>query len=224
VLLVPYPVNCNEEAEDVNPPQLIEAVRQVKSRDLAAPQALAEISAALAAFVGDARNQPAALPDTTRGLYTRILLNSPYDDFQIVVVVWGPHSGSPVHDHSDTVGAVAALRGATRETKYELAQRDGDRAQLRRSTVVQLVDGFVTPILPDEALQIHDMVNDTGDWTATVHVYLTPIDHFRTYEPESADWFRAQPRELWFDVEDGWRRWATAIGATATVAASGTTT
>jgi hypothetical protein len=41
----------------------------------------------------------------------------------------------------------------------------------------------VTPILPDDEKQLHEMGNNTSEWTATIHVYLTPIYDFHIYQP-----------------------------------------
>lgn len=191
----------------MNPGELIGAVRTVKQRALPQQESLDELTAVLSAFVADPVNRSVELPQITSGLYTRSLLNSIEDDFQIVVVSWGPGSGSPIHDHNDTVGAVAALVGTTLETKHQIIDRNGSTVQLKALDTLRLHGELVTPILPDEETQLHDMVNHTDEWAATIHVYLTAIMEFRTYDPNPNGSFTVNPRKLWFDVDQAWRHW-----------------
>jgi predicted metal-dependent enzyme (double-stranded beta helix superfamily) len=103
----------------MNTQQLIHAVRRIKRAELAPHPSIKHLTSVLRAFVGNPANRQALdFGQVSQGLYTRLLLNSFEDDFQIVVVLWGPGSRSPIHDHEGTVGAVAALAGVTQETKY----------------------------------------------------------------------------------------------------------
>ncbi|MER7458830.1 cysteine dioxygenase family protein [Micromonospora sp. NPDC126480] len=191
----------------MNPVELIEAVRETKRRNLPQRESLAALSTALSEFVADPANRRVSLPATTRGLYTRMLLNARDDDFQIVVVSWSPRSASPIHDHSGTVGAVAALAGTTIETKHRIVGTEGGSVRLQRLDTLRLTGRTVTPILPDEEFQLHDMVNATDERAATVHIYLTPVNDFFIYEPQPDGTYRLQPRRLWFDVENAWQLW-----------------
>src|SRR4051812_31929978 len=105
--------------------ELIEAVGYAKAQLLSEIESLSSVSDALSEFVSKFSNQPLKIPIITHGLYTRILLSAVEDDFQVVVVFWGPHSKSPIHDHNGTVGAVACLKGMTNETKYQATYRKG---------------------------------------------------------------------------------------------------
>jgi predicted metal-dependent enzyme (double-stranded beta helix superfamily) len=193
--------------------ELIEAVGYAKSRSLSEREALASISNALSEFVSEPASQPAKIPIITCGLYTRILLSAAEDGFQVVVVFWGPHSKSPIHDHNSTVGAVACLKGVTDETKYQATYREGSNVGLEALDTVRLAHGLVMPILPDEQTQLHDMANNTSEWTATVQVYLTPIHHFHIYQPQPDGSFEMQPTELWFDGQGGSHLWTDAAEA-----------
>lgn len=187
--------------------RLIETVRHIKRHVHAPEQQIAGLNAALQAFVQDPANRMGLDHRTvSRGLYTRLRLTSFADDFQIVVVLWGPGSGSPIHDHHDTVGAVAALSGCTHETKYHLAPQAGEQVQLLPGETVALCERTVSPILPDEAHQLHAMTNPTDAWAATVHVYLTPVMDFHIYEPQVDGLYRRVGRQLWFDGENAWRQ------------------
>ncbi|HEX6292801.1 MAG TPA: cysteine dioxygenase family protein [Herpetosiphonaceae bacterium] len=191
----------------MTPLELIRAIRDTKARAGSQAESLAVLSQALVAFVSEPANQHVNFATTTTGLYTRILLNAFEDDFQIVVVLWGPHSRSPIHDHSGTVGAVAALVGSTKETKYQVMHTKSGTAYLKKLKTTSLSGNQVTPILPDEATQLHDMVNDTDEWAATVHTYLTPVNQFYIYEPQQDGSFEMITKDLWFDVDNAWKSW-----------------
>lgn len=189
----------------MNPREFIHAVAEIRSKlEISSEsEALEALSGCLRDFVLDPANQRLSFATTTVGLYTRILLNSPEDPFQVVLALWGPGSDSPIHDHDGTVGGVAALVGESVETKYRMDGLDGPTAKLSRSSTLVLRDGVVTPILPDEELQLHDMGNRTGDWAATVHVYLRPIQRFNLYHPNPDGTYTVEGRDLWFDGVDG---------------------
>lgn len=190
----------------MTPLELIDKVRLIQARDEPEQASFAVLSETLSAFVREPANRRMEFPRATTGLYTRLLLNDPSDPFQIVLVLWGPGSESPIHDHSSTIGAVGALAGMTYETKYEISVRDGAE-WLREGQTIRLVDGRITPILPDEANQLHAMVNPRQHWAGTVHVYLTPITEFFIYHRGSDGRFQRERRQLWFDGDNAWRFW-----------------
>jgi len=195
----------------MKPLELIQAIRMIKRQALAQSTQLAQLRQALIAFVSEPANRQVNLTNTSCGLYTRILLNSFDDDFQIVVVLWGPQSASPIHDHNGTVGAVAALAGHTIEAKYQILRTEAQRAWLQKQETSVLEATYVAPILPDETSQLHDMVNATDTWAATVHIYLTPITDFYIYEPQPDGTYIMVERKLWFDGDNAWQTWQTPL-------------
>jgi hypothetical protein len=60
---------------------------------------------------------------------------------------------------------------------------------------------------PDEANQLHAMVNPRQHWAGTVHIYLTPITEFFIYHRGSDGRFQRERRQLWFDGDNAWRSW-----------------
>lgn len=164
-----------------------------------------QLSDALADFTGTAENQRFAQRISPTGNYMRLLLNSPRDDIQIVLVFWGPGQSSPIHDHDGTIGAVSALTGQTREIKYEISDRDGLGVALVEKSNFLISPTKITKILPSGDMQLHLMVNETQLWAATVHIYLTAIHHYRVYELNSNDLYDPVAVKLWFDRIDVWR-------------------
>lgn len=195
----------------MNPTTFVKAVRMLKARHGASRAALVTLVPLLRDFVSDPANQQVPWPAQTRGAYTRMLLNDPADDFQIVVVAWPAGKCSPIHDHAGTVGAVAALAGATVERKFRVTARQGDSVWLRDEGATRLAGRAVALLAPEDGLELHDMAHDgaanSGATAATVHVYLSPVAFFNVYEPQPAGDHRCERRPLWMDVVHGARLW-----------------
>lgn len=188
----------------MNIDELIDEVVRTKRRIGQLPDdELAEhLSAALADFTGTAANRSFAERFSPSGNYMRLLLNSPDDGVQIVLVFWGPGQGSQIHDHDGTIGAVSALAGQTREIKYQISGQDEHGVSLVEASDFIIVPTKSTAILPQDDMQLHLMVNETALWAATVHVYLTAIHHYRVYEHKAGDRYSPVETELWFDRID----------------------
>lgn len=180
---------------------LIDAVSRTKSQadELTHQEIIDRLSAALAKFTTSTENQHFAEEYHPSGNYTRLLLNSPQDTYQIVLVFWGPGKGSPIHDHDDTIGAVSALTGETKEIKYTITRHTGERVELAEAGEFTIAPGRITPILPERDKQLHLMVNEEKSWAATVHVYLNAIHRYRQYEVAPGGAFRTTETRLWFD-------------------------
>ncbi|MEU3712061.1 cysteine dioxygenase [Streptomyces catenulae] len=187
---------------------LIDAVSRTRSRADRLPrqEIIDRLSRALTAFTTSSANQRFAEEYRPSGNYTRLLLNSPQDAYQIVLVFWGPGQGSPVHDHDDTIGVVSALTGRTKEVKYVLAPHGEERVGLTATGEFILAPGRITPILPERDKQLHLMVNEQDHWSATVHVYLTAIHRYRQFTVTPDGTYRAAETQLWFDESDVGRR------------------
>jgi predicted metal-dependent enzyme (double-stranded beta helix superfamily) len=188
---------------------LIEAVREVKAATPEAQQSqLSEsLAKALASFVSDTRNKLIPELRDTSGSYVRLLLNSAQDDYQVVAVLWGPGTASPIHDHSETVGAVCALLGAPEETKYRRRATGENSFEVGKAGSTLLRPGVASPILPGDETQLHEMANPTQEWAATIHVYLQAIHEYGVYITDLHGQFHREPRQLWFDQEDAWPLW-----------------
>ncbi|GAB2962631.1 cysteine dioxygenase family protein [Actinosynnema sp. NPDC050801] len=185
----------------MTPDELIGEVAKVHADSGRIPRdaVLARLATALRDFAGDEENQRLVgklVPSTN---YARLLLNSLDDPFQIVLVLWAPGRGSPVHDHDGTVGMVSAVFGRTREIKYEILHQHGSEVALAPSGDMLIVPGCTTPIYPEDDMQLHLMVNETSEWAATVHIYMTAIHSYRTYAQQSDKLYRSTAIDLWFD-------------------------
>lgn len=194
----------------MNPAHLIACVGQLAARRPPPRTAVAALVPLLAAFAA----QPVQRwwPGSARQLRpgTRLLLNHPADNFQIVIVPWAPGSRSLIHDHAGAVGAVAALQGATLETKYGIAEEVDGLVRLTPLGRMRLCGRVVTPLLPEDGLELHDMVHAQGEPAVTAHVYLQPLLTQDVYTPRPDGLYRRERRPLSLDALDAWHRWTPA--------------
>lgn len=184
--------------------ELIDEVTRTKSciGQIPCERLVEQLSDALDDFTGTAENRWFAEQMSPSGNYMRLLLNSPCDDIQVVLVFWGPGQGSQIHDHDGTIGVVSALIGETKEIKYQISGRVEHGVILAEESNFVIVPTRATKILPNDDMQLHLMVNETQRWSATVHVYLTAIHRYRAYERKSGDLYHPVETELWFDRID----------------------
>lgn len=209
----------------MSPSDFIAQVGALAARRLPPRAAVALLAPLLAAFVAEPAHR--RLPPQLRllGADVRILLNRPEDGFHIVVVPWAGGSRSLIHDHAGATGAVAALAGATMETKYRATSAGTDLVRLERAGQLRLGGRVVTPLLPDDGLQLHEMAHAPGGPAATVHVYLQPLLTQDVYLPRADGLHQRQRRSVTVDVADAAHWWsppnarANAAGADARVSA-----
>lgn len=119
-------------------------------------------------------------PDT----YRQFLLHcDPLERFSVVSFVWGPGQQTPVHDHH-TWGIIGLLRGAERETPFELTDggiKAGDEGHLNPGDL-----GVVSPTVGD----IHQVSNAYDDRVSiSIHVYGANIGRVErhVFDPVSGE-------------------------------------
>ncbi|MBB6052811.1 cysteine dioxygenase [Armatimonas rosea] len=183
----------------MNRETLIRYIRGRKAFYSDPTQLLHAVTPALARFAQHHDLDTAILPTISKGLYVRQRLTAPDEDFQLIAAFWGPQSAAPIHDHDEVTGAVTALQGTVSETKFALKGSEKNIVFLEASETETLGIGQVSPIYPGEALQRHDMRNNSETWAVTLHLYLTPLVQFRIYVPNEEGGYSSLPRTLWFD-------------------------
>lgn len=200
----------------MSPSDFIAQVGALAARRLPPRAAVALLAPMLAAFVAEPAHR--RLPPQVRllGPGARVLLNRPEDGFHIVVVPWVGGSRSPIHDHAGATGAVAALAGATLETKYRATSAGADLVRLEPAGQLRLGGRVVTPLLSDDGLQLHEMAHAPGGPAATVHVYLQPLLEQDVYLPRADGLHRRQRRPVTVDAADAWHWWSRSNAPAAT--------
>lgn len=185
--------------------QLIQAVRRIKSRSLPELRCLRALWQTFNEFAASCNETALDLAGCTPGVYTRHLLNSSDDDFLVVLLLWGPGAETSIHDHDSAMGAVMPIIGTIHETKYQLVRQQQHRVRLEMMETVRLDALQLTPILPNDDMQVHLMENACSTAAATLHVYLSPLSEFCTYHPADDGSFIKKRKELRFERDNEWR-------------------
>ncbi|KAI9839043.1 MAG: capsule-associated protein CAP1 [Thelocarpon superellum] len=117
-----------------------------------------------------------AFADTSRG-YTRNLVDRGNGKSNLLILVWTPGKGSPVHDHADAHCLMKVLKGSLKETLYDWPDRDAVRRgqasplTVRRETVFG--ENEVTYMSDD--LGLHRISNPhASDVAVSLHLYTPP--------------------------------------------------
>ncbi|KAH6684296.1 putative cysteine dioxygenase [Halenospora varia] len=111
-----------------------------------------------------------AFVDYSRG-YTRNLVDRGNGKSNLLVLVWSPGKGSPVHDHADSHCLMKVLRGTLKETRYDFPKNAKTPPKVIKETLFQ--ENQVT-YMSDE-LGIHKVTNpDLENVAVSLHLYTPP--------------------------------------------------
>lgn len=100
----------------------------------------------------------------------RELYRSPQFDYQIIAITWATGQGSGVHDHADTWGVEAVLRGQLEVVDYRIAERHKALTELHPADHRSLPAGSVIGLLPPHDL--HSCRNaGKRDIAVSLHIY-----------------------------------------------------
>ena len=125
------------------------------------------------------------------GYARRELYRSPDHGYQVLAMTWGPGQGSSVHDHADTWGVEAVLRGRLEVSDYSAGAHAGGLEHLHARDRHSLEDGRVIGLLPPHDL--HACRNPGArDTAVTLHIYGTPLEEVRRYVHVEGDLYRPE--------------------------------
>lgn len=129
------------------------------------------------------------------GYVRRELYRSPKYGYQVLAITWAPGQGSSVHDHGDSWGVEAVLRGRLDVLDYRIRGRHRSLSELHPADQHALVDGTVIGLLPPHDL--HSCRNaGTRDTAVSLHVYGKPLDNVKRYVHVEGDLYRAERTRL----------------------------
>jgi len=111
-----------------------------------------------------------AFADFTRG-YTRNLVDEGNGKSNLLVLVWSPGKGSPVHDHADAHCVMKVLKGNLMETRYNFPKNNQTAPEAIKETIYK--ENEVT-YMADE-LGLHKVSNpDPEKMAVSLHLYTPP--------------------------------------------------
>lgn len=111
-----------------------------------------------------------AMGDASRG-YTRNLVDEGNGKSNLLVLVWSPGKGSPIHDHGNAHCLMKILRGTLTETRYEFP--DSDKEEQMKVISEKGYRENEVAYMADE-LGVHRVWNRGSDFAVSLHLYTPP--------------------------------------------------
>ncbi|KAL7784830.1 RmlC-like cupin domain-containing protein [Trichoderma ceciliae] len=112
-----------------------------------------------------------AFGDASRG-YTRNLVDEGNGKSNLLVLVWSPGKGSPIHDHGNAHCLMKILRGDLTETRYAFPEDNEPEGPMTVISDKTYRENQVT-YMADE-LGLHRVSNRGSDFAVSLHLYTPP--------------------------------------------------
>lgn len=123
----------------------------------------------------DANDQgwmPYNFGDASRG-YTRNLVDEGNGKSNLLVLVWSPGKGSPIHDHGNAHCLMKILKGDLTETRYAFPESPSGEPQPMTITSEKTYHENAVAYMADE-LGVHKIWNKGSDFAVSLHLYTPP--------------------------------------------------
>ena len=121
----------------------------------------------------------------------RELYRSREHGYEIIAITWAPGHASTVHDHGDTWGVEAVMRGRLEVTDFRVLAQHRALSELEVTGCDVLKPGDVISLLPPHDL--HQCRNPSADEIAvSLHVYGKHLEHVKRYTHVEGGLYRPQ--------------------------------
>ncbi|KAF2680347.1 cysteine dioxygenase type I [Lentithecium fluviatile CBS 122367] len=122
--------------------------------------------------------------------YTRNLVDKGNGKSNLLILVWSPGKGSPVHDHANAHCIMKVLKGSLIETRYKwptVTLNQNEEAPLETISTKTYRENGVTYM--SDKLGLHRISNpDETDYAVSLHLYTPPnaaVYGCHTFNPET---------------------------------------
>ncbi|ROT40637.1 cysteine dioxygenase type I [Sodiomyces alkalinus F11] len=111
-----------------------------------------------------------AFADASRG-YTRNLVDDGNGKSNLLVLVWTPGKGSPIHDHGNAHCLMKILKGNLTEVRYAFPEegREDPMKVISRKTYKENDQAYMA-----DELGVHKIVNEGDNFAVSLHLYTPP--------------------------------------------------
>ncbi|KAJ1333637.1 cysteine dioxygenase [Microdochium nivale] len=103
--------------------------------------------------------------------YTRNLVDEGNGKANLLILVWTPGKGSPIHDHGNAHCIMKILHGNLTETRYDFPDGDTEKPMAVKSEAVHSTNQVA--YMADE-LGLHRVSNQGTDFAVSLHLYTPP--------------------------------------------------
>lgn len=124
----------------------------------------------------------------------RLLHKDPGGRYSIVVMVWGPNQGTPLHDHAAKWCVECVYKGRIRVTSFDIeGDPEQEVVQFKKESEITAGIAEAGALIPPFEYHMIENVDDTP--SATIHVYAGEMDWCNLFFPV-AKGYRRERREL----------------------------
>jgi cysteine dioxygenase len=98
---------------------------------------------------------------------------------ELILMIWGQGSQSPIHDHAGSGCWTRLLKGSLKEKMFQkdpLILISESNFDLQTISYVDKDEGF------------HQLINETHSLVYTLHFYQRPLSHCNVYDEETKAW------------------------------------
>ncbi|CAN8102352.1 unnamed protein product [Discula destructiva] len=153
---------------------LVETLKEALGPSSGLDSADVDVQALVKAMRGyDAKERgwvPYAMADAELA-YTRNLVDEGNGKSNLLVLVWTPGMGSPIHDHGNAHCIMKILHGSLTESRYAFPQGDKEQPMelTRQATYTENKVAYMS-----DDLGLHKMENKGDDFAISLHLYTPP--------------------------------------------------
>ena len=148
----------------------------------------------IAAVTSDGLQLPEGFTCTSGQDYARRLLHCT-DRYAVVVMVWGPGQGTPIHDHDDKWCVECVYQGTIRVISYDLIGSPEDEVvSFHKEQEIAAGKGEAGALIPP--FDYHLIENTQDDVAVTIHVYGGEMHGCEVFQPVEGDRYRREHRLL----------------------------
>lgn len=123
----------------------------------------------------------------------RLLHKDPEGRYSVVIMVWGPGQGTPIHDHAGCWCVECVYRGRIKVVSYDLQNCEGDCFNFKQEQEIVAGIGDAGALIPP--FEYHTIMNAEATPTVTIHVYAGELQWCHIFEKSGENYKRVY-REL----------------------------
>ena len=125
----------------------------------------------------------------------RLMHRDPAGRYSVVVMVWGPGQGTPLHDHAGVWCVECVYRGRIRVTSFDLeGAPDVEPLRFTPESVVFAGVGEAGHLIPP--FEYHMIENADPMPSVTIHVYGGELTWCHAFHPLEGGGYRREMRQL----------------------------
>ncbi len=153
---------------------LVDQLRSIVANKSVGESEIAEIKQALAHAIPRLKERGLCESPCKPGRY--LCYRDPQYGFVVMILVWGPGDGTPIHDHG-TWGVEGILRHHLRVTTYNTCEEKPEK------TGEQVLGATAIMHNLPPARDVHKVEHASGDYAMSLHIYGSAMTKNRSFIP-----------------------------------------